>query len=103
MDDEIVDDEEEVVEEETTPTGITGLVTGFRPGATVNVIASLVAVALLGSIVYYRSYTVTGLSRRAEGLHRRADALNKAGRYNDALETRRKARKLQRKADEKGY
>lgn len=99
---EVVEESDEE-SEETSRGFLTGLVVGAGEGETTNRVTMWVIIALLGLTLYYRSFTITGLSKRAEKLHKKADAMNREGKYDVSLNVRNKARKLQRKADKKSY
>lgn len=104
---EIIDENTTVQQdEETTPTTgpITGLVVGEGQGSktfrtiTISILSIILILAL-----YYMNFTISGLSKRAERLHKKADKLNQDGKYQNSLKYRTRARNIQRRADKRRY
>lgn len=60
-------------------------------------------VVLLAIVIYYRSYSIGGLLKRAQSLHKKADRYSREGFYNKSSVLRKKARKLQKRADKRRY
>ncbi len=81
----------------------TGLVTEGLGGKALNTSLLVIVFGVFLLIIYYKSFTLAGLSKRAESLHKKADALNKEGKYQASLSLRDKARNLQERADKRGY
>lgn len=88
-------------EEEPEPSPVTGTLVGEQPALTIGLL--VLVLVILGVFFYYRSFTVAGLSRRAERLHMKADELQENGNYGSSINKRNKARELQKKADKRSY
>lgn len=63
----------------------------------------IILLVLLGIIIYYRSFCVGGLLKRAQSMHKKADKLSREGLHNKSSVLRKKARKLQKRADNRRY
>ncbi len=96
-------EEEPVEEEEERETFMNNVFDAVRENIITILIVVGILIVIIALVFYYKYNTVAGLAKRSEKLHKKADALSTDGKYKDALKTRRKARKLQRKADEKRY
>ena len=100
----VEEDEPELVEEEKQSRSfITGFVVGVREGKVGNIFVLIFILGILGLVIYYNYFTISGLSKRAENFHRRADNLNRLGKYEGSLNLRRRARKIQERVDRKKY
>ncbi len=88
-------------EEDPEPGLLGGLIVGEQP--VFNMLGLLVLLVVILGLLYYRSYTVAGLSSRAQKLYEKADRLHEKGEYDKSISKVKKARNLQREADKRTY